>query len=93
MAKRRQYKKEFQAKVALEALRGERTISEIASANRIHPNLVSKWRAKALEGLPTIFERTSKQPSVNYSEEELLREIGRLQVELEFLKKNSHVLG
>lgn len=93
MAKRRQYSTKFQAKVALEAIRGDKTLSQIASANKIHPNQVSKWKARALEGLPSLFERASNKPSAQFEEDDLLRQIGRLQVELEFLKKNSSLLG
>lgn len=91
--KRKRYKKEFQARVALEAIQGEKTISKIASDNRIHPNLVSKWRKKALAGLVSIFETNAeKKTQSDFSEEELLQHIGRLQVELEFLKKKSTLM-
>ena len=93
MAKRRQYKKEFQAKVALEAIKSEKTITQIASNFKIHPNLVSKWKLKALEGLPEIFDKVKSKETREFSEDELLKQIGRLQVELEFLKKNSHHLS
>lgn len=91
--KRKRYTKEFQARVALEAIRGEKTIAQISSSSKIHPNIISKWRKKALEGLPIIFESNAYgfKNSI-YSEQELLQEIGRLQVELEFLKKKSQLL-
>ena len=86
--KRKNYRPDFQAKVFLEAVKENKTLSEIGDRYKIHPNLVTKWKKKGLELLPSLFENSGNISSVtNYREEELLQEIGRLSVENEFLKK------
>ena len=59
-SKRRRFSGELKAKVALEALRGERTLQEIASQHQVHPNQVGAWKRQAMEGLVEVF---SKAPS------------------------------
>ena len=92
---RRRYDGKFKARVALEALRGERTIAEISSLHGVHGNQVSKWKQQALKGLPGIFEKNSgngKEDSVELISE-LYRQIGQLTVELEWVKKRSDLVG
>ena len=60
-SKRKRYDASFKAKVALEAIKGERTISEIASKTGVHPNQISKWKKQALEELPGRFSNVSKK--------------------------------
>ena len=89
--KRRQFSAAFKARVALEAIKGQRTVQEIASTYGVHPNQVGIWKRQALEQLPEIF--SSNREHVNRADEglkaELYEQIGRLQVELEWLKKKS----
>ena len=62
MGKKRQtFSKDFKAKVALEALREESTIQEIAVKHGVHPNQISKWKAQAIAGMADIFERPNKK--------------------------------
>jgi transposase-like protein len=87
---RKHYDKEFKAKVALEAVRGEKTIQEIATAHAVHPNLVSLWKKQLLESAGKLFEKEGKDKSAEEAErkqDQLFRQIGQLQVENEFLKK------
>lgn len=87
---RKHYDKEFKAKVALEAVRGEKTVQEIATAYAVHPNLVSLWKKRLLENAGTIFEKEGKDKAAEEAErkqDQLYRQIGQLQVEREFLKK------
>lgn len=87
---RKHYDKEFKAKVALEAVRGEKTIQEIATAYAVHPNLVSLWKKQLLESAGKIFEKEGKDKAAEEAErkqDQLFRQIGQLQVENEFLKK------
>ena len=86
---RKRYDKKFKALVALEAIKGERTIAEIASQYEVHPNQVSKWKKKALQVFPEIFAKGAdkKDKSKEQLQEELYRQIGKLKVENEFLKK------
>jgi len=85
---KRQFTKEFKSKVALEAIKEERTISEIASEFEIHPNLVSNWKRQVLNSLPDIFERPNKKSDqVKKQEKEknlLFKSIGELKVENDF---------
>jgi putative transposase len=88
---RKRFDKSFKAKVALEALKGEETISELASRYEVHPNQISKWKKQALEGLPDLFgdKRQKGNKSASDREAELFEQIGRLKVELDWLKKKS----
>jgi putative transposase len=85
----------FKAKVAVEALKGEKTVAEISSHYGVHPNQVSKWKKQVLERLPTIF--SNKQGKEDRSGEELQAElyqqIGKLKVELDWVKKKSELFG
>ena len=92
MAKKRQtFSKEFKAKVALEALREESTIQEIAVKYGVHPNQISQWKAHAIAGMADIFERPNKKSEETRKQEEendsLLKTIGEQKVEIDFLKK------
>ncbi len=87
---RRKFDDEFKARVALEAVRGEKTIQEIATAYSVHPNMISVWKKKLLESARMIFEKEGKDKGVLEAErkqDELFKQIGQLQVENEFLKK------
>jgi transposase-like protein len=87
---RKRYDKDFKAKVALEALRGERTIQEIGSSYGVHPNLVSVWKKELLENAGQLFETKGKDKGAEATAakmDELYRQIGQLQVEKDFLKK------
>jgi putative transposase len=87
---RKQYEAAFKAKVALEALKGEKTIAQIASGYSVHPNQVRQWRQHLLEMLPEVFSnrRPQQERARDDMEAELYRQIGQLKVELEWLKKN-----
>ena len=87
--KRKQYSPSFKSKVALAALKGDQTTSEIAARFQIHPTMVSTWKRELLENAPDLFEgkkRSGKQ-SNEPSSDELYREIGRLTVERDFLTR------
>jgi len=88
--KRKEHPAAFKAKVVLEVLREDKTLAEIASRHRIHPNLLSKWRKLALENLPALFEggRSKKKDSDTEALlEQLYQQIGQMKVELDWLKK------
>ena len=55
MAKRRNFTDQFKAKVALEALRGDKTVQEIAAKHQLHPNQVSTWKRQAIDGMADVF--------------------------------------
>ena len=86
---RKRHSKEFKARVALEALRGVKTLSELASEHKLHPTQVRKWKAQLQNNASELFERGR---SSGTSEEEALsmrlyEEIGRLKMEVNFLQK------
>ena len=86
---RRRFDGKFKAKVALDAIRGLRTISEIAKQFKVHPNQVTLWKKQLLAGADAVFEvagATSSQKNGDEPEAaELYEQIGRLKVELEWL--------
>lgn len=88
---RRQFSAAFKAKVALEAIKGQRTVQEISSTFGVHPNQVTKWKRQALAQLPEIFSasRSNLDRAEEELKEELYQQIGRLQMELAWLKKKS----
>lgn len=86
MTKRRKFSDQFKAKVALEALRGDRTIQEIAAKHRVHPNQVSTWKKQAVDGLSGVFSGGTSTQGPSESEiKDLHAKIGRLAVENDFL--------
>lgn len=89
--KRTSHAAEFKAKVGLEAIRGVKTTNEIGQQHGVHPVLVGQWKKALLEGAATLFEgKRGPKPAAAASEEgRLFEEIGRLKVELDWLKKKS----
>ncbi len=88
---RKKYDKVFKAKIAIEAIRGEKTIQEISSLYEVHPNLVGRWKSELLEKAVMIFDKTGKEAAsaveAEKKEDELYRQVGKLQIENEYLKK------
>ena len=89
MAKRKRYPAELKAKVALEALRGEQTIAELAARYNLHPNLITNWKRQAREGLVEVFSAGGQRKDAAHEAEvkELHAKIGQLTVERDFLSK------
>ena len=90
MSKRQQHHPEFKAKVALEALKGEETVSELASRFGVHPTMIHQWKKALLEGAPELFERGSsaKEPVVDEARVKALHaKIGELAVANDFLSE------
>jgi transposase-like protein len=87
---RRRHSSEFKAKVALEALKGQKTLNELASEYGVHPVQIAQWKKQALEGMPTLFEGVDARRAQVADEALLARlyqQIGQLQVELDWLRK------
>ena len=91
---RKRYDATFRAKVALEAVKGEKTLAELSSQFGVHPNQIRKWRKQLLECLPDLFTDRRKKKERDNEElvSELYRQIGQLKVELDWLKKKSQEL-
>jgi transposase len=91
--KRRRYGADFKAKVALEALRGELTTTQLATKHGVHPTMVSEWKRQATEGMTAVFSERSAAREVAKSTEadveKLHAKIGQLLVERDFLAKAS----
>jgi transposase len=95
-AKRRRHDPEFKARVALEALKGIKTIQEIARDFEIHPVQVSEWKRKMLDGAAGVFgPGQAKKTGEEFEKErdKLHSKIGQLSVEVDFLRKKSKQLG
>lgn len=90
----RQHDASFKAKVALEAVKGEKTLAQISSEFKVHPNQIRQWRNHLLEMLPDVFSnrRKTQEKEREELEAELYRQIGQLKVEVEWLKKKSQSL-
>lgn len=88
---RKRYSAEIKAKVALEAIRGQKTTNEIAAEYGVHPTQIAQWKKQALDELPEVF--ASGKPRGQTSDEALIatlyQEIGQLKVELDWLKKST----
>jgi transposase-like protein len=87
---RKRYDKEFKAKVALEALKGEKTMQELAITYSVHPNMIALWKRQILENAAALFEKEGKNKAneeASRQKDELFKQIGQLQVENEYLKK------
>ena len=86
---RRRFTAEFKAKVALEAIRGERTISEMATKHQLHPNQITQWKRQAIENLAKAFDDKASDAQVGREAEvtKLHAKIGQLVVERDFLAK------
>lgn len=89
MTKRRRFSAEFKTRVALEALRGEQTTSELAATHGIHPNLVTSWKRQAIEGLALVFEgKVAEREQARDAEiKDLHAKIGQLIIERDALSK------
>ena len=86
---RKTYSAAFKARVALAALRGDSTANELAAMHQIHPTLISNWKKALLDGAEALFAEGARPAKANDQPEaaELFEQIGRLKMELEWLKK------
>jgi len=89
MKKRRKFSAEFKARVALEALSGAYTLSELSSKHNVHANMIAQWKRKAREKLPEIFATKGDRGEATHEAEikELHAKIGQLTIENDFLSK------
>jgi transposase-like protein len=88
---RRSFSAEMKSRIALEAIKGQKTIQEIASHYGVHPNQVTKWKRQAVEGLSSVFADRRSRPEADEDavKAELYQQIGEMKVELDWLKKRS----
>jgi transposase-like protein len=89
MRRRRTYDAAFRARVALEAIKNTRTLAEISGEYKVHPNMIVKWKKEVISKLPLLFQKADNTGIIEAEEkiDELYREIGKLKVESDYLKK------
>ena len=88
---RKKHSPAFKAQVALEASKQAKTIAELAKQFQVHPVQISQWKKQLLDGIETLFENgtTARQPDHEKIQTELYEQLGRLQMELAWVKKKS----
>jgi putative transposase len=96
MPKRKHFSASQKAQIALEILKEEKTVNQIASENGVHPNVLYRWKKQALENLPKLFADDNKSEQDRQAEHErqvteLYSEIGRLTTQVNWLKKKSGI--
>ena len=91
--KRRTFSRNFKAKVALEAMKEQMTISQIAGKHGVHPTQVKDWKKQALVDLPEVFGTNKGEDETEQLVSSLYEEIGRLKIQLDWLKKKSKLLS
>jgi transposase-like protein len=91
MKKRKNYSDNLKARVALDAIKGQKTSNELASEYGIHPNQIGQWKKKLIDGSSEIFSRGKNREAESHEAERdrLYQQIGKLQVEVHWLKKTA----
>ena len=92
--KRRRFSDEFKAKVALEAIKGQKTANELAQEFGIHVNQINLWKKQLMESAPKVFSRGKDREAerIERDRDRLYRKVGQLQVEVDWLKKKTGLL-
>lgn len=94
---RRNHSAAFKARIAMDAVRGIKTVAEIAAENNLHPTQVTTWKTDLVKGAPELFERKNvpdlERQAMEKGLERLERKVGQLVIEKEFLEKKCVQLG
>ena len=95
MSTRRRFSGEFKAKMALKALRGDRTVQEIAVRHKVHPNQVSTWKQRTVEGMKEVFTKRAERAGGDHEADvrDLHAKIGELTVERDFFGQRAQVVS
>ena len=93
--KRRRFTAEFKARVVRAALREDKTLAELAGQFGVHPSQITEWKRQVLEAMPEVFGRrkAADAKASEAHEARLYEQVGKLQVELEWMKKKARQLG
>ncbi len=92
---RKKFEAGFKAKVALEAIKGEKTLAELSSLYGVHANMITRWKQEALEKLPGLFDKKAARREETETEEKvekLYKAVGELKMENDWLKKKLEIL-
>jgi transposase len=91
---RKTYTAAFKSKLALEAVKGDKSLAELAAKYEVHPNQITQWKKALLAGLPEVFSDKRRKTERRAEDEtaKLYEEIGRLKVERDWLKKKADEL-
>ena len=94
IGKKRRFDAAFKAKVALEAIKGQKTANELAQEFGVHVNQISLWKKQLLEAAPKVFRRGKDREAerIERERDRLYRKVGQLQVEVDWLKKKTGLL-
>jgi putative transposase len=92
MGQRKQFTAGFKAKIALEAIKGQRTAQEIGAMYGVHPTQVTTWKKHLMAEAAGIFTRVQDNEAIEQEKAGLYEQIGRLQMELDWLQKQSGIL-
>jgi transposase len=94
-AKRKTHGAAFKAQVALAAIKGDKTVNELARQYAVHPTLIHAWKKQLLAGAEVLFSQGSKGAAQDHEvlQAQLYEQIGRLNMELDWVKKKSAGLG
>ena len=89
--RRRNHGAQFKVKVALAAIKGDRTMAELASEFEVHPSQITQWKRQLFEAMPEVFSRRRQRSQQQQDEltAQLYQQIGQLKVELDWLKKKA----
>jgi len=92
---RKKYSKELKSRIAIDAIKGQKTMSELASEYGVHSNQIRKWKKQLLEAAPDIFTRGKDKEAEKKEVERdrLYKKVGQLQIEVDWLKKKTGYLG
>lgn len=91
--KRKSHTPAFKAQVALAAVKGDRTVNELAAQYGVHPTLIHAWKKQLLAGAEAVFANGTKAAPTEDKSAELYEQIGRLKVELDWVKKKAAAIG
>jgi transposase-like protein len=93
--RRRKFSAEFKSRIALESIKGEKTLAQLATEFEVHPNQITQWKRQLVESLPEVFGKRREREAQDHEElvDKLYREIGKLKVERDWLEKKSREQG
>jgi transposase len=92
---RKKYSKELKARITLDAIKGQKTIAELASEYGVHANQISIWKKQLLDSTPTAFSKgkDKDREKQEVERDHLYKKVGQLQIEVDWLKKKTGYLG